>query len=144
MKFMKLLFPLWLILFLITSCQSGGNDSMSSTTEQNPQAMEAQAKKLRHVVMFQFKETSSDEDVRKVEEAFAALPSQISEIKDYEWGINNSPEGLNQGLTHCFLVTFESEEDRDAYLPHPAHEAFVEILGPHLEKAVVLDYWAND
>src|SRR5690625_6025053 len=75
--------------------------------------------------MFQFKETSSDEDVRKVEEAFAALPSQISEIKDYEWGINNSPEGLNQGLTHCFLVTFESEEDRDAYLPHPAHEAFV-------------------
>lgn len=132
-----------MIFFLITGCQTSGNDS-ETTTQQNPQTMEVQTKKLRHVVMFQFKETSSDEDIRKIEDAFGALPSQISEIKAYEWGTNNSPEGLNQGLTHCFLVTFESEEDRDAYLPHPAHQAFVEILEPHLEKAVVLDYWAND
>lgn len=132
-----------MIFFLITGCQTSGNDS-ETATQQNPQTMEVQTKKLRHVVMFQFKETSSDEDIRKIEDAFGALPSQISEIKAYEWGTNNSPEGLNQGLTHCFLVTFESEEDRDAYLPHPAHQAFVEILEPHLEKAVVLDYWAND
>lgn len=143
MNFMRLILPFCMIFFLITGCQTSGNDS-ETTTQQNPQTMEVQTKKLRHVVMFQFKETSSDEDIRKIEDAFGALPSQISEIKAYEWGTNNSPEGLNQGLTHCFLVTFESEEDRDAYLPHPAHQAFVEILEPHLEKAVVLDYWAND
>lgn len=93
--------------------------------------------------MFKFKDTSSKADVKKVEDAFSALSDKISLIKDYEWGTNNSPENLNQGLTHCFLVTFNSEKDRDAYLVHPEHQAFVEVLKPHLDKVTVLDYWAK-
>lgn len=103
----------------------------------------AQKSQLRHVVLFKFKDSASTADIKKIEEAFAKLPSQIKQIKKYEWGINNSPEGLNQGLTHCFLVTFKSESDRAIYLPHPAHKAFVEILLPHLDKATVVDYWAK-
>lgn len=98
-------------------------------------------KLLRHVVMFQFKDTSSEADVQSVVDAFRALPSKISQIADFEYGVNNSPEQLSDGLTHIFLVTFKSEEDRAAYLPHPEHEAFVNILKPHLEKATVVDYW---
>ncbi len=98
---------------------------------------------LRHVVLFQFKSASSEADIQGVVDAFAALPSKISEIADFEYGVDNSPEGLSGGLTHCFLVTFNSEADRDAYLPHPAHQAFVEVLKPHLEKATVVDYWAK-
>jgi hypothetical protein len=100
-------------------------------------------KMLRHVVLFKFKEGSSADDVKKVEDAFRALPSKIKEVRSFEWGTNNSPEGLNDGLTHCFFVTFSSEKDRDVYLPHPEHTAFVNILKPHLEKAVVVDYWAE-
>ena len=98
---------------------------------------------LRHVVLFKFKESSSAEDIKKVEDAFRALPSKIKEVKAFEWGTNNSPEGLNEGLTHCFFVTFASEKDRDVYLPHPEHTAFVNLLKPHLDKAVVVDYWAG-
>ncbi|MBB1283899.1 Dabb family protein [Flavisolibacter sp. BT320] len=101
-------------------------------------------KQLRHVVLFSFKKTSSESDVKKVEEAFRALPSKIKEIKSFEWGLNNSPENLNQGFTHCFLVTFASEADRAIYLPHPAHQAFVEVLKPHLDKVLVVDYWARN
>ena len=78
-----------------------------------------------------------------MEEAFRALPSKIKEIKGFEWGINNSPEKLNEGLTHCFFLTFDSEKGRDIYLPHPAHKAFGAILKPYLDKVVVVDYWAN-
>jgi hypothetical protein len=102
-----------------------------------------EAKVLRHVVLFKFKDTSTPEDVKKVEEAFAALPGKLSVIKGYEWGKNNSPENLNQGLTHCFLLTFSNEKDRDAYLVHPDHKAFGKILGPHLDKVTVVDYWAE-
>ncbi len=102
-----------------------------------------ESKMLRHVVMFQFKSTSSAEDVQKVVDAFRKLPSQISEIADFEYGTDNSPEKLSGGLTHVFLVTFKSEADRAAYLPHPAHMAFVEVLKPHLEKVTVVDYWAS-
>ncbi|GGW26995.1 stress responsive protein [Arenibacter certesii] len=98
---------------------------------------------LRHVVLFKFKEGTSKEDIAKVEAAFSALPQKISQIKDYEWGLNNSPEGLNKGLTHCFLLTFNSEEDRAIYLPHPDHKAFGAILTPHLDDVVVVDYWTN-
>jgi hypothetical protein len=103
----------------------------------------AQSKELRHVVMFKFKETSSAADIQKVEEAFNVLPSKIKQIKGYEWGINNSPEGLDQGFTHCFFLTFKSEADRAIYLPHPDHKAFGKILEPHLDKVLVLDYWAK-
>ncbi len=98
---------------------------------------------LRHVVIFKFNDNSSADDIKKVEDAFRALPSKIKEIKDFEWGTNNSPEGLDQGYTHCFFVSFASEKDREVYLPHPDHKAFIEILKPHLDKAFVIDYWAK-
>ncbi len=107
------------------------------------QAAYSQHTELRHVVMFKFKETSSKEDVKKVEEAFRALPSKIKVIKSLEWGTNNSPEGLDNGFTHVFFLTFASEADRAIYLPHPDHKAFGKVLGPHLDKVMVLDYWAE-
>jgi hypothetical protein len=100
-------------------------------------------KMLRHVVLFKFTDNSSAADIKKVEDAFRALPSKIKEVKGFEWGTNNSPEGIAQGFTHCFFVSFASEKDRAAYLPHPAHAAFVEVLKPHLDKVLVIDYWAQ-
>lgn len=110
----------------------------SSTAYDKPEKM------LRHIVMFKFKETSSKEDVQKVVDAFRGLKTKIPEIAAFEYGVDNSPEGLANGFTHCFLVTFKKESDREVYLPHPAHKAFVEVLKPHLDKVQVLDYWAAE
>ncbi|WP_297337803.1 Dabb family protein [Algoriphagus sp.] len=99
---------------------------------------------LRHVVYFSFKEESSQEDIQGVIDAFRDLQNEIEGIKGFEWGVNSSPEGLNKGLTHAFTLTFHSEEDRDAYLPHPAHKRFGEILGPHLKDVTVVDYWNRE
>lgn len=95
---------------------------------------------LRHVVLFKFKDSATPEQVQEVEKAFADLPGKIDVIQDYEWGTNVSPEGHDQGFTHCFFLTFKSEADRDAYLPHPAHKAFGKVLGPYLDKVCVVDY----
>ncbi len=100
-------------------------------------------KLLRHVVLCKFKADASAADIKKVEDGFRALPSKIKEVKAFEWGKNNSPEQLNQEFTHCFFVSFGSEKDREIYLPHPAHKAFVEILKPVLDKVLVIDYWAE-
>ena len=102
---------------------------------------EAKGKMLQHVVIFKFKDGAKPEEVKKITDAFKALQSQIKEIRAFEWGTKNSPENLNQGFTHCFVVSFASEKDRDAYLPHPKHKEFVALLGPVLEKALVVDYW---
>ncbi|MEO1012481.1 MAG: Dabb family protein [Bacteroidota bacterium] len=99
---------------------------------------------LRHVVLFKFKMGTSPEKIKEIEVAFSSLPSKIPEILDYEWGLNNSPEGLDKGFTHVFFLTFKSEEDRAIYLPHPDHTAFGNLLSGHLADVTVVDYWTGN
>ncbi|CAZ96999.1 MULTISPECIES: Dabb family protein [Zobellia] len=139
MKQSYLTLTLCLILFALLSMAF-----KNRTAHQTDQSISMQEDSLlRHVVLFKFKPETTKEDIKKVEEAFTALPSKIPQIVGYEWGLNNSPEGLNQGFTHCFFLTFNSEEDRAVYLPHPDHKAFGDILGPHLDDVLVVDYWAK-
>lgn len=98
---------------------------------------------LRHVVLFGFTPETTEADIETIVAAFCALPAQIDLIKGFEWGTDVSVENIAQGYTHCFFVTFASEADRDAYLPHPAHAAFGDIVKPHLAQVLVVDYWAN-
>lgn len=100
-------------------------------------------KVLRHAVFFKFKDGTSGEDVGKVVSAFDALPKKIDSIKGYQRGKNISPVGLDDGFTHCFLVTFADEAGRAKYLPHPDHKAFGDTLRPHLDKVFVVDYWGK-
>jgi hypothetical protein len=99
---------------------------------------------LRHVVLFKFKDGTSPEKLKEIENAFVALPDKIDVIHDFEWGTDVSVEGKAQGFTHCFLVTFKNEADRDTYLPHPAHEEFRAIMSPYLEKVLVIDYLTEE
>lgn len=122
--------------FIAKNWDSNSERTLQPTTVKNDSL-------LRHVVLFKFKEGTSEKDIAKVQDAFTALPSKISEIAGYEWGLNNSPEGLEKGFTHCFFLTFKSEEDRATYLPHPDHKAFGEVLGPHLDDVLVVDYWTR-
>ena len=116
---------------------------LASSCAKRNETTTSMKKQLRHIVLFKFKKEATSEAIKNIENAFIALPSKINTINDFEWGLNNSTEGLNKGLTHCFLVTFDSKEDRAAYLPHPAHKAFTTLLGPHLEDVLGLDYWAR-
>jgi hypothetical protein len=138
-------FQIGLLVFscLFWSCSQPASDQQTAEITSPNENVNMDNPLLRHVVLFKFKDETSPEDVKKVEDAFIALGDQIPQIRDFEWGTNNSPEGLNKGLTHCFLVTFGSEEDREIYLPHPAHKAFVDVLSPHLDDVTVVDYWAK-
>ncbi|MDA0314607.1 MAG: Dabb family protein [Bacteroidetes bacterium] len=139
--------PIYLIsFFLLLSCapKEKEQETDSSTRPKINLKNEAMTDSvLRHIVLFGFKKTSSQQDIDVIVAAFQVLPSKISEIKGFEWGVNSSPEGLNQGLTHAFTVTFHSDADRDAYIPHPTHQEFVGLLGPHLDKVTVIDYWTT-
>jgi len=100
--------------------------------------------KVRHVVIFKFKDGTPREKIEQIENGFRALPAKVPGTCGFEWGTNMSPENLAQGFTHCFLVTFVDAKARDAYLPHPAHQGFVKTLRPYLDKAFVIDYVAKD
>ena len=95
---------------------------------------------VRHVVHFKFKSEATAEQIANLCKEFAALPSKIMEIEHFEAGTNNSPEGLDKGFKHCWIISFKSAKDRDVYLKHPAHEAFVGIAKPIVEDVIVVDF----
>lgn len=98
---------------------------------------------LRHVVFFKFKPEVDAAKLKELVDAFRALPSKIDAIKSFEYGTDVGVEGLSKGFTHCFFLTFVDEKGRDAYLPHPAHKAFVEVVKPLLDDVCVVDYWTK-
>lgn len=97
----------------------------------------------RHVVLFKFKDSATAEQIQSVEDAFRKLPKEIDTIVDFEFGTNVSPEGKDDGFTHCFFLTFKDKAGLEVYLPHPAHKAFGAALRPHLDKVLVIDYVAG-
>jgi hypothetical protein len=101
------------------------------------------ADRLQHVVCFKFKSTATAEDITRVEQAFRALKQQIPLIQTLEWGTNVSPEKKDKGFTHCFILSFKSEKDRDAYIVHPDHKAFGKLVGPLLDDVFVIDFWSK-
>lgn len=97
---------------------------------------------VKHVVVFKYKQTAKPEEIEQVTAAFKALKGKIPGIVSFEYGTNNSPEGLNKGFTHVYLLTFTDAAARDAYLPHPEHKKFGELLGKLgvLEEPFVVDF----
>jgi hypothetical protein len=106
-------------------------------------AIQAQDKvgKLKHIVLFTFKASSTPQEVENVAKTFAALYGKVPQVKKMEWGINMSPEHLDQGFTHCFTLTFNNEKDLADYQQNPDHIAFQAVLKPHMDKVFVVDYF---
>jgi len=133
--------------FFTFACQNAADSTTEVAESSVSTVMEAVDMQpdsiLRHAVYFAYNDDTTPAQIAEIESAFANLPSQIDGIKGFEKGVNSSPEGINKGLTHAYLLTFHSDAARDAYLPHPAHKAFGEIVGPHLKDVMVVDYWTK-
>jgi hypothetical protein len=96
--------------------------------------------KVKHVGLLKFKEGTSQEQIDQVFADLMDLSETIPGIEDYVSGPNNSPEGLADGYTHGFVMTFQDAAARDAYLPHPEHERFKTGALPLIERVVILDF----
>ena len=97
---------------------------------------------VRHVVVFKYKKDAAPDKIAQVTKAFGELKGKIPGILAFEHGVNNSPEGKNLGFTHVYQLTFENVAARDAYLPHPEHKKFGDLLGQLnvVEDVFVVDY----
>jgi len=94
----------------------------------------------RHYGMFQFKEGVSDAEITNCFETMKAMIGKIPGLLEMEYGSYDSTEGLNDGYTHGFIMTFDSPESREAYLPHTVHEKVKDLVIPKLERVVVFDF----
>ena len=101
---------------------------------------------VKHVVVFKYKAKATPEQIAEVTKAFRELKDNIPGILSFEYGVNNSPEKLNKGFTHVYLLTFENASARDGYLPHAEHKKFGALLGKLdvLEEPFVVDFQVTE
>ncbi len=102
------------------------------------------AKDLRHIVALKFKPETTPEQIKKIENAFRDLKTKIPQVVSLEWGTDVSTEKRNKGFTHCFVLTFKSDDDLKTYANHADHKAFVSILKPVMDDVFVFDFWAQN
>jgi hypothetical protein len=96
--------------------------------------------RVKHIALVQFKAETTPEQIDGVFSSLLDLSETIPGVEDFISGPNNSPEGLNAGHTHAFVMTFADAAARDAYLTHPDHQAFVASALPRIEKVTVVDF----
>lgn len=99
---------------------------------------------IHHLVLLRFKESTSAAQIDLLLAGFAELRKLIPGIIGFESGPNISTENLAKGFTHIAQITFSDLAARDAYLPAPAHQAFVARLQPCLEDVLVFDFSTAD
>ncbi len=95
---------------------------------------------VKHFGVFAFK---SGVTPAQIEHCFAEMRGMVGRIPgllDMIHGAYDSPEGLDDGFTHGFIMSFDTAANRDAYLPHPEHERVRDIVLPCLERVVVFDF----
>ena len=98
---------------------------------------------IQHIVLLKFPPEVTPEKIQDLFSQLAQLPQLIPGITSFSGGEYSSSEGLNQGYTHGFLMTFESVEARDAYLPHPEHERLKSALLECIDSVLAFDFPAE-
>lgn len=101
-------------------------------------------KVIKHMVHLKYKDEATEAQVEEAVQAFVNLKNIIPAISKFEWGVNDSTERHDKGLTHSFVITFKDEHAREKYLFHKAHIELVDKYAPLFADAVVMDYWTKE
>jgi hypothetical protein len=99
---------------------------------------------ITHVVLLRVKTNTPQKEIDGMFAALASLKERIRGLSTFSGGPYSSPEGMNKGFTHGFVMTFMDAAARDAYLPHPEHEKVKKlvlgVLDGGIDGVVAFDY----
>jgi hypothetical protein len=88
---------------------------------------------IHHLVVLKLKSSTKPAQVTRLFQELAGLQKKVPGMLSFAGGPYSSPEGLNQGFTHGFAMTFKDGAARDVYLAHPEHEKVKQLILPTLE-----------
>lgn len=95
---------------------------------------------IHHVVLFKFNVNATPKKIDEMAKALVTLKDQVPGIIRFVWGPSVSIEPYGKGYTHAFIMTFDTKEHRDAYVPHPRHKELVkQYVDPICDDGIVVD-----
>jgi len=78
---------------------------------------------IRHIVLTKFKPETEENKISKIYAELSALTDKISGAHDFTGGRSESPEQIERGYKHAFVIDFDSWADLKTYAEHPEHLA---------------------
>jgi len=96
---------------------------------------------LRHVVLIKFKEETTAEAIKEMEQGFASLAANIPEVRAMSFG---DDLGMADGnFDYAMCADFDSRESWLAYQQHPEHLAFAQSFKDLASAACRVQYALN-
>lgn len=93
---------------------------------------------IRHVVLFDFKPSFTDEIRQAWTEGLDRLEGNVPGLVR----LSHGPDvlGLERSFDHALVADFEDVEDIAVYDTHPLHEAIKPLSLPNCERVVSVDF----
>lgn len=96
-----------------------------------------------HTVFFWFKEPDNEEYRAAFEASLSKFITNSDYVKTAHVGTpaptTTSREVIDSSYTYCYVTTFDTKEDQDAYQSEPAHLVFIEECKDFWSKVQVYD-----
>jgi hypothetical protein len=78
---------------------------------------------IRHIVLIKFQPDVRDETITDLFEELRAIQQVVPGVLEITSGRSESPEKIERGYMHGFVVDFQDWVALEAYQSHPAHKA---------------------
>lgn len=78
---------------------------------------------IRHIVLTKFKSEVSEETISGIYSGLAAVCKKLPGAQNFTGGRSESPEQIERGYMHGFVVDFESWDALQAYTDNEDHKA---------------------
>ncbi|NRB20748.1 MAG: Dabb family protein [Rhodobacteraceae bacterium] len=98
---------------------------------------------IRHIVLTKFKPETEEDKISGIYAGLSELTEKISGAHNFIGGRSDSPEQIERGYMHAFVIDFDSWADLKVYAEHPEHRALgsqiVENAAGGIDGVLVLD-----
>jgi Stress responsive A/B Barrel Domain len=86
---------------------------------------------IRHIVLIRFRPDVSDEKIVGMFEALPRIRALLDGVLSITAGKSESPEQIERGYMHGFVIDFRDWDALAAYQAHPDHQRFGGQLVAH-------------
>jgi hypothetical protein len=78
---------------------------------------------IRHIVMTKFKPDVAEDKIRGIYDGLSALTEKLPGAANSTGGRSESPEQIERGYMHGFVIDFDSWDALQTYADNPEHKA---------------------
>lgn len=98
---------------------------------------------IRHIVLTKFKPAVSEATIKGIYDGLAAVTDKLPGAANFTGGRSHSPEQIERGYMHGFVIDFDSWEALQTYADNEEHKALGGQLVAHavggIDGILVLD-----